>query len=253
MRIFAMADFHLSLCGDKPMDRFGTHWENHPQRIEEACQATITDDDLFLIPGDHSWGLRLDDAEQDLRFIESLPGRKILCRGNHDYWWQGINKVRKRFPGLTFLQNDAVHFENEVSCCGTRGWSLPSAPGYSKDKDEKYLNREIHRLRLSLQQLNPEARVKIALIHYPPLFSNDLNTGFSEALAEAEVDLCVYGHIHLSSSGRLDASVLNGFHKKVLYQLVSCDTLGFQPWELDFQRLKRLKCRAQSGPAEPSS
>jgi predicted phosphohydrolase len=239
MRIFALADFHLSLCGDKPMTKFGVHWENHPERIAEACRDLISDDDLFLIPGDHSWGLRLDDAEEDLRFIESLPGKKVLCKGNHDYWWQGIGKVRERFPGLTFLQNDAVHFGDQISCCGTRGWSLPSSPGFSKENDEKYLNREVHRLKLSLEQLNPDAQLKIALIHYPPLYSNDLDTPFSDLLAEAGVDLCVYGHIHLSKSGRLDVSVLNGRHRKVLYQLVSCDTMGFVPWELDPRKLKR--------------
>lgn len=243
MRVFALADFHLSLSGEKPMSKFGAHWDNHAQRIEEACRATITDDDLFLIPGDHSWGLRLEDALDDIRFIERLPGKKVLCRGNHDYWWQGIGKIRETFPGLTFLQNDAVHFGEEVSCCGTRGWSLPGSPGFSKERDEKYLQREIHRLKLSLQALNPKAKLKIVLIHYPPLFSNDLNTAFADAMAEAEVDLCVYGHIHLSSSGRLDVSVLNGCHKKVLYQLVSCDTLNFQPWELEAKRLKRSEAR----------
>lgn len=231
MKIFAMADFHLSLSGEKPMDRFGTHWENHADRIKLACEEVITDDDLFLIPGDHSWALRLDEAEDDIRFIESLPGKKVLCRGNHDYWWQGIGKVREKFPGLTFLQNDAVHFGDEVSCCGTRGWSLPSWTGYQAEKDEKYLMREVQRLKLSLDQLNPDAKLKIALIHYPPLYSNDLDTPFSKLLAEAGVDLCVYGHVHLSANGRLDASVLNGRHRKVLYQLVSCDTLGFKPWE----------------------
>ena len=245
-----MADFHLSLSGEKPMDKFGSHWENHPKRIEEACREVITDDDLFLIPGDHSWGLRLDDAEDDIRFIERLPGKKVLCRGNHDYWWQGIKKVRDRFPGLTFLQNDAVHFGDDVSCCGTRGWSLPNAPGYSKEKDEKYLLREVHRLNLSVQQLNPKAKLKIALIHYPPLFSNELNTMFSEVLADAEGDLGVYGHIHLSSAGRLDVSILNGCHQRVLYQLVSCDTLGFQPWELDPKRLKRAQAKQFLLPAE---
>lgn len=231
MKVFAMADFHLSLSGEKPMDKFGPHWEDHPARIEAVCRERISDDDLFLIPGDHSWALRLDEADEDIRFIESLPGKKVLCRGNHDYWWQGIGKVRKRFPGLTFLQNDAVHFGDEVSCCGTRGWSLPSSPGYSAEKDEKYLEREVQRLRLSVEQLNPDAALKIALIHYPPLYSNDLYTPFSEILGEAKVDLCVYGHIHLSRSGRLDVSCLNGRHNGVRYQLVSCDTLGFEPWE----------------------
>ncbi len=230
MRLFAMSDFHLSLDGAKPMDKFGSHWENHPERIAEICGEMITDDDIFLIPGDHSWGLRLEDADEDLKFIESLPGKKILCKGNHDYWWQGIGKVRQRFPSLTFLQNDAVTI-GEVSCCGTRGWTLPGTPGYVASKDEKYLDREVARLKMSLQQLDPAAKLRIALIHYPPLLSNNLYTPFSDALAEAKVDLCVYGHIHLSKSGNQDVPCYNGRHFGVRYQLVSCDTLEFIPWE----------------------
>jgi predicted phosphohydrolase len=231
MRIFAMSDFHLSLSGEKPMDKFGPHWHDHPQRIAEACRATIAEEDLFLIPGDHSWALRLEEAEQDLRFIESLPGRKILCRGNHDYWWQGIGKVRERFPGLTFLQNDAVQVSPSISVCGTRGWTLPGTPGYQANKDEKYLSREVQRLKLSLAGLNPEATLKICLIHYPPLLSSSLYTPFSEALAEAKVDLCVYGHIHLSRWGTNEVPSFNGRHFGVRYQLVSCDVLEFAPWE----------------------
>lgn len=229
MRIFAMSDFHLSLSGEKPMDKFGPHWTEHPRRIAEACQA-ITDEDLFLIPGDHSWGLRLEDAEEDLRFIESLPGIKVLCRGNHDYWWQGIGKVRERFPGLIFLQNDAVTI-GDVSICGTRGWTLPGTPGYVANKDEKYLSREVQRLKLSLGHLDAQAALKICLIHYPPLLSNNLYTPFSEALSEAKVDLCVYGHIHLSKWGTNEVASFNGRHFGVRYQLVSCDVLEFQPWE----------------------
>ncbi len=213
------------------MDLFGPHWENHPQRIAQVCAEMISDDDLFLIPGDHSWGLRLDDAEEDLRFIEGLPGRKILCRGNHDYWWQGIQKVRKRFPSLTFLQNDAVTIEGRISICGSRGWTLPGAPGYSANKDQKYLEREVQRLKLSVGQLDPKAELKIALIHYPPLFGHDLNTPFSDLFSEAGVDLCVYGHIHLSNTGQEDVVCFNGRHHRVQYQLVSCDTLRFVPWQ----------------------
>lgn len=230
MRIFAMSDFHLSLSGEKPMDKFGPHWTGHPERIAETCREMIGPDDLFLIPGDHSWGLRVDDAEPDLRFIESLPGIKVLCRGNHDYWWQGIGKIRQHFPGLTFLQNDAVTI-GDISICGTRGWTLPGTPGYVAGKDEKYLSREVQRLKLSLAALKPDAALKICLIHYPPLLSNNLYTPFSEALTEARVDLCVYGHIHLSKYGSNEVASFNGRHNKVRYQLVSCDVLEFQPWE----------------------
>lgn len=231
MRIFAMSDFHLSLSGEKPMDKFGSHWQDHPERIAAACRELITEQDLFLIPGDHSWALRLEDAEEDLRFIESLPGRKILCRGNHDYWWQGIGKIRQRFPGLTFLQNDAVTLPDGISICGTRGWSLPGTPGYVASKDEKYLSREVQRLRLSLQALDPQAPLRVCLIHYPPLMPNSLYTPFSEAMAEFKVDLCVYGHIHLSKTGSDDVACFNGRHFGVQYQLVSCDVLDFRPWE----------------------
>lgn len=230
MRIFAMSDFHLSLSGEKPMDKFGPHWENHPERIQAACREMIGDDDLFLIPGDHSWGLRTEDAEQDLRFIESLPGRKVLCRGNHDYWWQGISKIRQQFPGLTFLQYDAVTIGG-VSICGTRGWTLPGTPGYVASKDDKYLSREVGRLRLALGALDPKAEIRICLIHYPPLLSNNLYTPFSECMAEFKVDLCVYGHIHLSKTGSDDVACYNGRHFGVRYQLVSCDVLDFKPWE----------------------
>ncbi len=231
MKIFAMSDFHLSLSGEKPMDRFGPHWAEHPERIVANCRASIGDDDLFLIPGDHSWGLKLEDAEKDLELIESLPGRKVLCRGNHDYWWQGINKIRKRFPGLTFLQNDAITLDGRISICGTRGWTLPGTPGYSSVKDDKYLEREVARLKLSVDRLDPKVELRIALLHYPPLFGHMLDTPFSEVLAEAEIDLCVYGHLHLSSTGRENLSGFNGRHRKVRYQLVSCDTLGFIPWQ----------------------
>lgn len=231
MRIFALSDFHLSSSGDKPMDKFGPHWTNHAQQIKDICSKLISQDDLFLIPGDHSWGLRLEDAIDDLKFIESLPGHKILCRGNHDYWWQGITKIRQSFPGLTFLQNDAVTLPQGISICGTRGWTLPGTPGFQKGKDEKYLDREVTRLKLALDALDPQARLRIVLMHYPPLLSNKLYTPFSQAMTEARVDLCVYGHVHLSKWGTVEVPVFDGRHHGVCYHMVACDVLNFTPWE----------------------
>ncbi|CAN0433557.1 unnamed protein product, partial [Phaeothamnion confervicola] len=118
MQCYAISDFHLSFRAEKPMDRFGSHWSNHWERIEEAWRAVITEDDLVLLPGDHSWAMKLDEADLDLGFIQSLPGHKVLCRGNHDYWWQSIGKVKAAFPGLHFLQNDAITI-GDVALGGT--------------------------------------------------------------------------------------------------------------------------------------
>lgn len=232
------------------MDKFGPHWTEHPKRIAEICAEQIGNDDLFLIPGDHSWGLKLEDAEDDLRFIESLPGKKVLCRGNHDYWWQAIGKIRSHFSGLTFLQNDSIEIE-DIAICGTRGWTLPGTPGYQAGKDDKYLEREVQRLKLALNSLNPNARLRIALVHYPPLLSNNLYTPFSEAMTEAKIDLCVYGHIHLSKWGTVEVPIFNGRHFGVRYQMVSCDVLDFKPWEwslADQEKVSKGKTGSTSSP-----
>ena len=224
MQCFAISDFHLSMRADKPMDRFGQHWHKHWERIEESWRACITDDDLILLPGDHSWAMRLEEADLDLGFIQALPGHKVLTRGNHDYWWQSIGKIKKAFPGLHFVQNEAVHF-GDVAIGGTRGWLLPPRQGFDDPGEDKIYRRELERLRLSVSQLSPRARYRIAMIHYPPLYLNYRDTEFSKILSEARVDICVYGHVHRNHSQK----PFQGLHGGVDYHLVSCDMLDFKP------------------------
>lgn len=225
MKVFAIADLHLSLGGDKPMDRFGDHWLRHWEKVEASWRELVTEDDLVLLPGDHSWAMRLEEADEDLGFISALPGTKVLTRGNHDYWWQSLGKMRRRHPGLHFLQNDALLVGN-VGICGTRGWDLPGRDGRFEDAhDEKIFSREVQRLQLSAQALAPDARLRVAMIHYPPLARRNLDTGFTRVLEQAGVHYCVYGHLHLGHNH----DPFEGQHRGVDYRLVACDYLGFKP------------------------
>ncbi len=232
MRCFAISDLHLSLSGDKPMHLFGDHWYRHWEKIESHWRNLISEQDLVLLPGDHSWAMNLDEAQPDLEFIASLPGIKVLSKGNHDYWWSSISKLRKRFPALHFIQNDALIFE-DIGICGTRGWSLPGPHGFEEEHDEKIYRREIERLKMSIKALSPHARVRIAMLHYPPLLNDRTVTDFTRILEEGRIDYCVYGHLHLEkqqTSKRF--TPVKGTINNVHYELVSCDYLEFRPLEL---------------------
>jgi len=224
MRCFAISDLHLSFNSDKPMDRFGEHWERHYERVAESWKAQITPDDLVLIPGDHSWAMRLPEADADLQYIADLPGHKALIRGNHDYWWQSLGKIRARHPGLTFLQNDSARF-GDIAVCGTRGWNLPPKAGFTDPQDEKIFQREVERLRLSAQSMPKDARHRVAMIHYPPLFVYQKDTEFTRVFEEFGIQAVVYGHMHLNQGHRPFEGARNG----VSYYLVSCDFLDFKP------------------------
>lgn len=224
MRCFAISDLHLSFNSNKPMDRFGEHWYKHWEKVERSWRERISDDDLVLLPGDHSWALKLEEAGEDLEFIQGLPGRKVLVRGNHDYWWQSLSKVRKRFPGLYFLQNDAVRF-GAAAICGTRGWDLPPTDGFAEAEDEKIYRRELERLKLGLEALDRTADYRIAMLHYPPLFPYRRETEFTRLLQSYGVDICVYGHLHRSGGHK----PFQGSQGGVNYYLVSCDMLDFEP------------------------
>ncbi len=230
MKVFAISDFHLSLGGDKPMDLFGAHWDRHWEKLEENCRRLVQEDDLLLLPGDHSWAMRLDDAGLDLGFISSLPGQKVLCKGNHDYWWQSVGKVRRKFPGLHFLQNDAATF-GSITVCGSRGWDLPGPEGFSDSHDEKIYRRELERLKLSTRALDQRAATRIAMVHYPPLTRRQPDTEVTEILEQAGIAFCVYGHLHLGGHHNPFEGIRNGVH----YRLVSCDFLDFCPVQLPLE------------------
>lgn len=217
----------------KPMDVFGSHWENHFERISESWRALVSEDDVVLIPGDISWAMQLADALQDLERIAQLPGRILILRGNHDYWWSSLTQLRCSLPqGMHAVQNDAYDACDMVFC-GTRGWTIPGQGAAAQD--EKIFRREVLRLEMSLKAARQAAdgRPIVAMMHYPPLLPEHKASGtaFTKLLSAYGVSRCVYGHLHGQSIQR----GINGVYDGVRYDLVSCDALGFAvkevtPW-----------------------
>lgn len=231
MALFAMSDLHLSLSADKPMDVFGPTWQNYMERIRLQWCDVVSDTDLVVVGGDVSWAMYLEEALEDFRFLNSLPGLKLLLRGNHDYWWESLNKLRKftdanGFDTIKFLQNDAYIWDNTV-IAGTRGWLIPASDSFSKD-DRKIYERELIRLELSLstaQKLAPNLKT-LAVFHYPPVRSDGCaDEGISRILHNYGVKTCIYGHLH----GTVAKQGFNGIADGIEYKLVSADYLNFKP------------------------
>ena len=225
MKIFGLSDLHLNFsCPDKSMGVFGAHWVEHWRKIYDNWHALVSDDDVVLINGDLSWGLRPAEARQDLLWVSELPGHKILVRGNHDLWWQGISKIRQEYPKLNFIQNDALTIGG-VCFCGTRGWNIPGSKDFVA-QDQKIYERELERLRLTLKHIDPQANLRIFMCHFPPLLSDRRDTEVTALLEEAHIDLCTYGHLHEIHPGddRFDID-----HRGIQYRLLSCDYLDFRP------------------------
>lgn len=222
MRIFAIADPHLSRADPKPMDVFGGNWEGHPDAFFEGWREVVRDGDLVLIPGDISWAMKLDEALLDLRDIAELPGEKVLLRGNHDYWWPSISKLRAALPaGMYAVQNDALRL-GDVTIAGTRGWVCPGGHGFS-EQDEKIYQRELERLRLSLSEAKKLGGEKlIVMLHYPPTNVRLEPSGFTDILLKHAPDVLVFGHLHgddrvIRELGDIDV------------RFVAADALRFRP------------------------
>lgn len=235
MALYAIADTHLGLAVDKPMDIFGSQWKNHEQVLAANWQEIVDDDDTVLIPGDISWAMNLDEALADLRFLNELPGEKILMRGNHDYWWSSVSKLEKfcaanNLASLRFLRNNAFQFEQKYIVCGTRGWLLPEDPEFTA-ADEKVFLRELGRLEISLeaaQKLSCSGCKLIACLHYPPFGKERKKSAFTEIISKYKVDHCVYGHIHGQFSQEARETVIEG----TAYSLAAADGLDFKPLRL---------------------
>lgn len=223
--IYAIGDLHLSLSvPNKAMDVFGAQWRDHADRIREAWQDTVSPDDLVLVPGDISWAMYLSDAQADLAFLGALNGTKLLLRGNHDYWWQSVTKVRTVLPpGMYALQNDVFRF-GDVFVAGTRGWTVPASAHFKESADRKLYERELIRLDLSLNRLPTDAP-RIGMLHYPPFSESGEPSAFVERFTAARVSDVVYGHLHGVSA----RTAFTGTHDGVNYHLVSADTLRFVP------------------------
>ena len=221
MKIYAISDLHLSLCGDKPMDIFGEKWGGYLEKIEYDWNSKVSETDVVLISGDISWAMQLENALIDLEFLNKLKGTKIIIRGNHDYWWQSISRLREKLPSnVIALQNDAVKIGDYIFC-GSRGWAVEGSPEFT-EQDVKLYNRETERFRLALknaENLRLNGEKLIALIHYPPFNIRRENSNFTALFEEFKVDKVVYGHLH----GR-DAKPYYRINKNgIEYILASCD------------------------------
>lgn len=225
MKVFSISDLHLSFCLDKPMDIFGAGWENHFQKIKTDWLNKVEEGDLVLICGDISWGLTLEQGLEDLSYLKGLPGKKIFIRGNHDFWWNGITKLRRMSPdnSFYFLQNDCVKF-GDLIICGSRGWTCPGSSDYTAD-DERLYKREAERFRLCFKEVEkirtPSDRL-LVMIHYPPFSQKSPNTLFTELFKNAGAEKVIFGHIHGEAFFPY-RTVKDGIE----YILTSCDKVGF--------------------------
>ena len=232
--LFAISDLHLSLSGDKPMDIFGEKWEGHHLKVKENWERLVDDSDTVILGGDLSWAMRLEEAEQDFHFIHNLPGKKVLFKGNHDYWWQSYAKVKKALPDSIYaIQNNYYPYGDGIALCGTRGWTAPGAENYS-EQDEKIYRRELARLELSLTEAQKGGcRKFVVTLHYPPFAPQGRETGFTEIMKEFGVKICLYGHLHGAEGQR----VFQGEKDGIRYHFISCDFLNFTPLLIDLSIL----------------
>lgn len=224
MSLYAIGDLHLSLGTDKPMDVFGGKWENYTEKLLEGF-APLTADDVTVICGDLSWAMSLEEAREDFLFIHRLPGKKIILKGNHDYWWTTASAAYRAFAAwgidsISILNNNC-HFYGGTALCGTRGWFYEEEHGAEHDK--KIMLREIGRLEMSLKCAG-EAE-KLVFLHYPPRYQGYECTELIDLMEAYKVPLCVYGHIHSKGC----AAAFNGVYRGTRYRLVSADYADFAP------------------------
>ncbi|MBX3142452.1 MAG: metallophosphoesterase [Trueperaceae bacterium] len=196
MRLFAIADPHLSAAAPKPMTIFGPGWSGHPEAFFDGWLSTVADGDIVLVPGDISWAMKFEDAALDLNAIAELPGRKVLMRGNHDYWWPSISKLRRALPGgMHAVQNDALVLDGIV-VSGTRGWICPGSRSFT-DNDQRIYEREGERLAISLAAAKRLAGdYHVVMLHFPPTNQKLEPSVFTELISEAAPDALVFGHVH---------------------------------------------------------
>jgi len=227
MSIYAISDLHLSFGDNKPMDIFGVTWENHTEKIKNDWIEKVSKNDLVLLPGDFSWATYLKDAYMDFEYLSSMPGKKILLKGNHDYWWTSLKKMREymetnKFSNIDFLHNNSYEFENKI-IVGTRGWR-----DENNSEDKRLTQREIIRLELSLQDgIKKYGNKKeiIVCMHYPP-FNNYEKTELSyiEVMRKYNVKKCIYGHLHGEKAyEEAKEGIINGID----FKLVSSDYTEF--------------------------
>ncbi len=226
MALYAISDLHLPLGVNKPMDIFGKNWENYVEKLRENWQNTVTENDTVVLPGDFSWAMYLEESKADFEFLNNLNGKKILLKGNHDYWWTTMNKLKNfvsenGYKNIEFLQNNSFEY-GDISICGSRGWNTPT--GKLAGEDKKIYDREIARIELSIASAkNPENIVLFT--HFPPILKDFRENEMVDLLNKHKIKKCVFGHIH--SAGIKNA--IEGDIGGTQYLLVSCDYREFMP------------------------
>ena len=225
MAIYTIGDLHLSFNTNKPMDVFGDIWKDYEEKIKQNWLEKVKANDLVILPGDFSWAMYLEETEKDFEFINNLPGKKILLKGNHDYWWTTVTNMRnyvteKGFENIDFLHNNSYEFENKI-IAGTKGWTLSE-----EAEDIRLTKRETDRLELSIkngiEQFGADKEI-IIFMHYPPITKNCLNTSYAQIMKKYNVKRCYYGHLHSNSIKEAVQGNIDGIE----YKLVSADGLEF--------------------------
>ena len=228
MQLYGIGDLHLSLgVPEKPMDIFHG-WENYMQLLEQHWRAMVQPEDTVVLAGDLSWGMTLPQAKADFAFLETLPGQKIILKGNHDYWWNSMKKMQQffadnGFDSLHILHNNSYSVEG-YALCGTRGWLFDAGEAH----DEKVMNREIGRLRMSLDAAEPGLE-KLVFLHYPPVYTGTSAPEIVATLKEYGIRTCFYGHLHGNAIRYAVQGDVDGIH----YKLVSADGLRFCPYRIN--------------------
>ncbi len=224
MKVFAISDLHLSVNNPKPMDIFGPVWDGYLDKIFSEWKEKVSENDLVLLAGDFSWAMKLEEAIADFNLLKDLPGKKVLIRGNHDYWWNAISTLRKNLPPSFYaIQNDAIKFGNIV-LCGTRGWQVLENNMERTPEDEKIFKREIIRLEMTLQaaqKMRNENDKVFCMMHYPPMNALKEDSPFSLLLEKYKVDKVIYGHLHGLKNVET-YFIKNGIE----YYLTSCDIVN---------------------------
>lgn len=235
MSIYVIGDLHLSFGQNKPMNIFGDNWTDHASKIRNNWIKKVKEDDLVVLPGDFSWAMYLEETYQDFKYLSQLPGKKLLLKGNHDYWWTTLNKMRNylkenSFINIDFIYNSAYLYEDKI-IVGTRGWSL-----LDSENANKMINRENERLKLSIEdgiKKFGDNKEVICFMHYPPISSKNLlnnnHLEFFKTMKKYNIKRCFYGHLHGKSHG----DAINDTVEGIKFQLISSDYLKFDLLQIE--------------------
>lgn len=225
MAIYVIADLHLSFSQDKPMSIFGENWEGHSEKIKNNWISKVKPEDTVVLPGDFSWAMYLQDTYKDFEYLNSLPGKKLLLKGNHDYWWTTVTNMRNfleenKFKNIDFIYNNSYLVENKI-LTGTRGWNL-----LDTENSSKMIKRESVRLQLAIEdgiKKYGDDKEIIVFMHYPPISNTNKKSEFLKILKQYDIKRCYYGHLH----GKSHQDAVEGIVDGIEFKLISADYLNF--------------------------